>query len=155
MISPLRRNSGVDVLKINTITVSPWASHPMATRGIIEVIEELAIRGGGYGLFSGCAAGDSAISSSRFATGLKSKRRGRGLLGPLPYRGFRSPALVGGDGRSPMIFSSDVIETERNVVIDVVDIGQPGATPRLPRCRQRWRRRGRARVRNNSTMSSR
>ena len=35
---------------------------PMATRGIIEVIEQLAIRGGGRGLFSGCAAGDSAMA---------------------------------------------------------------------------------------------
>jgi acetyl-CoA acetyltransferase len=35
---------------------------PMASRGVMEVIEELAIRGGGYGLFSGCAAGDSAMA---------------------------------------------------------------------------------------------
>jgi len=31
-------------------------------RLVIEMIEELTIRGGGYGLFSGCAAGDSAAA---------------------------------------------------------------------------------------------
>jgi acetyl-CoA acetyltransferase len=31
-------------------------------RLIIELIEELALRGGGYGLFTGCAAGDTAAA---------------------------------------------------------------------------------------------
>ena len=35
---------------------------PMGTRSIIELIEELALRGGGRGLFTGCAAGDSAMA---------------------------------------------------------------------------------------------
>ena len=35
---------------------------PMGTRSIIELIEELALRGGGYGLFTGCAAGDTAMA---------------------------------------------------------------------------------------------
>ncbi len=35
---------------------------PTGMRAIIELIEELVIRGGGYGLFSGCAGGDSAMS---------------------------------------------------------------------------------------------
>ncbi len=35
---------------------------PMGLRAIIELIEELVIRGGGYGLFSGCAGGDTAMS---------------------------------------------------------------------------------------------
>jgi acetyl-CoA acetyltransferase len=35
---------------------------PMGTRSIIELIEELALRGGGRGLFAGCAAGDSAMA---------------------------------------------------------------------------------------------
>lgn len=35
---------------------------PTGTRVIIELIEELAIAGGGYGLFSGCAAGDTAMA---------------------------------------------------------------------------------------------
>ena len=29
---------------------------------MIELIEELALAGGGYGLFSGCAAGDTAMA---------------------------------------------------------------------------------------------
>jgi len=29
---------------------------------IIELIEELIIRGGGYGLFTGCAAGDTGAA---------------------------------------------------------------------------------------------
>jgi acetyl-CoA acetyltransferase len=39
--------------------------HPQAPTGarlIIEGIEELAAKGGGYLLFSGCAAGDTAAS---------------------------------------------------------------------------------------------
>jgi len=35
---------------------------PTGTRLIVELIEELAIAGGGYGLFSGCAAGDTAMA---------------------------------------------------------------------------------------------
>ncbi|WP_238363972.1 thiolase family protein [Mesobacterium pallidum] len=35
---------------------------PTGLRGIIEMIEELEMRGGGYGLFQGCAAGDSAMA---------------------------------------------------------------------------------------------
>jgi len=36
---------------------------PMGTRGVIELIEELVIRGGGTGLFTGCAAGDTAMAT--------------------------------------------------------------------------------------------
>ncbi|RBI87508.1 thiolase family protein [Rhodosalinus halophilus] len=35
---------------------------PTALRGIIELIEELVLKGGGYGLFQGCAAGDTAMA---------------------------------------------------------------------------------------------
>lgn len=35
---------------------------PTGLRVIIEMIEELAMQGGGHGLFTGCAAGDSAMS---------------------------------------------------------------------------------------------
>jgi acetyl-CoA acetyltransferase len=31
-------------------------------RSVIELIEELALRGGGNGLFTGCAAGDTAMA---------------------------------------------------------------------------------------------
>ena len=35
---------------------------PTGMRLLIELIEELVLLGGGYGLFTGCAAGDSAAS---------------------------------------------------------------------------------------------
>ena len=35
---------------------------PTGTRLVLELIEELVIAGGGYGLFSGCAAGDTAMA---------------------------------------------------------------------------------------------
>ena len=35
---------------------------PTGLRSIIELIEDLAIVGGGYGMFTGCAAGDSAAA---------------------------------------------------------------------------------------------
>jgi acetyl-CoA acetyltransferase len=35
---------------------------PTGMRLVIEIIEELAMAGGGYGLFSGCAAGDTAMA---------------------------------------------------------------------------------------------
>jgi acetyl-CoA acetyltransferase len=35
---------------------------PTGLRAVIELIEELVERGGGYGLFHGCAAGDTAMA---------------------------------------------------------------------------------------------
>jgi acetyl-CoA acetyltransferase len=35
---------------------------PMGLRVVAELIEELVERGGGLGLFSGCAGGDSAMA---------------------------------------------------------------------------------------------
>jgi acetyl-CoA acetyltransferase len=35
---------------------------PMGMRAVAELIEQLALRGGGWGLFSGCAAGDTAMA---------------------------------------------------------------------------------------------
>ena len=32
------------------------------SRAIIEMIEELVMRGGGHGLFTGCAAGDTGMA---------------------------------------------------------------------------------------------
>lgn len=56
---------GVDVLAMNNYGSSLVWGHPQAptgTRAIIELIEELVMRGGGYGLFQGCAGGDSAMA---------------------------------------------------------------------------------------------
>lgn len=59
------RSTGIPVEKVNNFGCSLVWGHPqapMGTRAIIELIEELAQRGGGFGLFTGCAAGDSAMA---------------------------------------------------------------------------------------------
>ncbi|HEY3076119.1 MAG TPA: thiolase family protein [Burkholderiales bacterium] len=59
------RSTGVGIDKMNNYGCSLVWGHPqapMATRAIIELIEELAAAGGGCGLFTGCAAGDSAMA---------------------------------------------------------------------------------------------
>jgi acetyl-CoA acetyltransferase len=59
------RETGLSMEAVNRFGSSLVYGHPqapMGLRGIIEVIEELVGRGGGYGLFTGCAAGDSAMA---------------------------------------------------------------------------------------------
>jgi acetyl-CoA acetyltransferase len=59
------RQTGVKWADMNNYGCSLVWGHPqapMGTRAIIELIEELAQRGGGYGLFTGCAAGDTAMA---------------------------------------------------------------------------------------------
>jgi acetyl-CoA acetyltransferase len=59
------REMGVDSARVNNYGCSLVWGHPqapMGTRSVIELIEELALRGGGRGLFAGCAAGDSAMA---------------------------------------------------------------------------------------------
>ena len=59
------RTTGVALDKMNRYGSSLVWGHPqapMGTRAIIELIEELALRGGGFGLFAGCAAGDTAMA---------------------------------------------------------------------------------------------
>jgi acetyl-CoA acetyltransferase family protein len=56
---------GIDVSDMNRFGSSLVWGHPQAPTGarlIIELIEELAAAGGGYGLFTGCAAGDTALA---------------------------------------------------------------------------------------------
>lgn len=56
---------GLDANGMNNFGSSLIFGHPQAPTGarlIIEGIEELAMKGGGYLLFSGCAAGDTAAS---------------------------------------------------------------------------------------------
>jgi acetyl-CoA acyltransferase len=58
-------DTGVAVESFNNFGSSLLWGHPqapMGARGVIEVIEELVLRGGGVGLFAGCAAGDSAMA---------------------------------------------------------------------------------------------
>jgi len=57
------REMGFDVNNMNNYGSSIIWGHPQgptALRAVIELIEELAAKGGGYGLFGGCAAGDTA-----------------------------------------------------------------------------------------------
>ena len=59
------QETGVDSATMNNYGCSLVWGHPqapMGTRSVIELIEELALRGGGRGLFAGCAAGDSAMA---------------------------------------------------------------------------------------------
>ena len=59
------RTTGVTLERMNNFGCSLVWGHPqapMGTRAIIELIEELAQAGGGFGLFTGCAAGDTAMA---------------------------------------------------------------------------------------------
>jgi acetyl-CoA acetyltransferase len=59
------RETGYDVRKMNNYGCSLIWGHPNGPTGMrltIELIEELVARGGGKGLFTGCAAGDSAMA---------------------------------------------------------------------------------------------
>ena len=61
----MARTLGLDVNTMNNYGSSLIYGHPQAPTGarlMIEGIEELAQKGGGYLLFSGCAAGDTAAS---------------------------------------------------------------------------------------------
>ena len=49
---------GFSVLQAHSCYGLPW----VAARAVIELVEELVQRGGGFGLFAGCAAGDSAMA---------------------------------------------------------------------------------------------
>lgn len=57
--------TGFDLWRMNNYGCSLVWGHPQAPMGIravVELIEELALRGGGRGLFTGCAAGDTAMA---------------------------------------------------------------------------------------------
>ncbi len=59
------REMGVEAEKVNNYGSPLIWGHPQAPTGMratIELIEELVLNGGGYGLFSGCAGGDSAMA---------------------------------------------------------------------------------------------
>jgi acetyl-CoA acetyltransferase len=59
------RDMGFPIEKMNNYGSSLIFGHPQGPTGmrcVIELIEELALRGGGNGLFTGCAAGDSGMA---------------------------------------------------------------------------------------------
>ncbi len=56
---------GIPLEKMNNFGSSLIWGHPQGPTGmrlVIELIEELVLLGGGYGLFTGCAAGDTAAA---------------------------------------------------------------------------------------------
>ena len=60
------RETGADIEAMNNYGCSLIWGHPQGPTGlraIIELIEELALRGGGRGLFHGCAAGDTSMAA--------------------------------------------------------------------------------------------
>lgn len=61
----LSREFGIPLDKMNNYGSSLIWGHPQGPTGmrlVIELIEELVLLGGGYGLFTGCAAGDTAAA---------------------------------------------------------------------------------------------
>jgi acetyl-CoA acetyltransferase len=59
------RETGFAIDKINQYGCSLVWGHPQGPTGLrslIELIEQMVLQGGGIGLFTGCAAGDSAMS---------------------------------------------------------------------------------------------
>ena len=57
--------TGFNVERMNNYGSSLIFGHPQGPTGmrlVLELIEELAMQGGGYGLFSGCAAGDTGAA---------------------------------------------------------------------------------------------
>ena len=59
------KETGADIATMNNYGCSLIWGHPQGPTGmrsVIELIEELALRGGGHGLFTGCAAGDTAMA---------------------------------------------------------------------------------------------
>lgn len=60
------RDTGFAWEKMNNYGSSIIWGHPQAPtglRGVIELVEELVLRGGGIGLFTGCAAGDTGLAT--------------------------------------------------------------------------------------------
>lgn len=61
----MAKKLGNDVNKMNNYGNSMIYGHPQgptAGRLIIELLEEVALLGGGYGMWAGCAAGDTAVA---------------------------------------------------------------------------------------------
>jgi acetyl-CoA acetyltransferase family protein len=61
----MAKQMGLDVMSLNNYGSPLVYGHPQgptAGRCVMELIEELALVGGGYGLFAGCAAGDTAAA---------------------------------------------------------------------------------------------
>lgn len=63
----MSRKMGIDQKILNNYGSSLVYGHPQGPTGmriIIELLEELVLKGGGRGLFAGCAAGDTAFATT-------------------------------------------------------------------------------------------
>jgi acetyl-CoA acetyltransferase len=61
----MAKKMNFDVMWMNNYGSSMIYGHPQgptAGRAIAELIEEVAMLGGGYGMFAGCAAGDTGAA---------------------------------------------------------------------------------------------
>ena len=61
----MAKKMGFDVMKMNNYGCSLVYGHPQsptAGRNIAELLEEMVLLGGGYGMWAGCAAGDTAAA---------------------------------------------------------------------------------------------
>ena len=61
----MAKKLGIDAMKMNNYGCSLVYGHPQAPtagRLIAEMLEEIVLLGGGYGLWAGCAAGDTAAA---------------------------------------------------------------------------------------------
>lgn len=59
------RETGVPLESMNGYGCSLIFGHPQAPTGmrlVVELLEALRLRGGGVGLFTGCAAGDTGVA---------------------------------------------------------------------------------------------
>ncbi|MCP4317885.1 MAG: hypothetical protein GY789_18135 [Hyphomicrobiales bacterium] len=59
------QQTGFEAERMNNYGSSLIYGHPQGPTGlrlVVELIEGLALRGGGYGLFTGCAAGDTGAA---------------------------------------------------------------------------------------------
>lgn len=59
------REMGIELKDMNNYGCSLIYGHPQGPTGmrlVIELVEELVLKGGGHGLFDGCAAGDTAAA---------------------------------------------------------------------------------------------
>jgi acetyl-CoA acetyltransferase len=61
----MAREFGIDATAFNNYGSPLVFGHPQGptvARCVIELIEELVLKGGGFGLFTGCAAGDTGAA---------------------------------------------------------------------------------------------
>ena len=56
------RGGGRKARHMSRLLRTPWVKLTQRETELVELIEELVLKGGGYGVLSGCAAGDTGAS---------------------------------------------------------------------------------------------